>query len=265
MKSKLIPFCYLLLIIAIIPACDGDDDPAPEPQPRTYQDLESDFEAIDITSGIVDVSLQATDNLFWDVRIIPATISGNEKVPLVIALHGASGGSPDAHKSTACYVEPGLEELNAYIISPFGGLIPWFEQYNQQQILTLIELAKKFWPVDQDKIIVTGYSNGGNGSWFYAETRPEIFSAGIPMASSYSTYATDSTGRKIPTPLYVIHGENDELFPLAETQGWVQQSIDAGSDIQFVIAPGLGHYVPCDYVSYLENAVTWLKEDVWQE
>ena len=31
--------------------------------------------------------------------------------------------------------------------------------------------------------------------------------------------------------MYVIHGENDELFPLEETQGYVEATIDAGSDI----------------------------------
>ncbi|MBK8556750.1 MAG: hypothetical protein IPL65_13705 [Lewinellaceae bacterium] len=64
--------------------------------------------------------------------------------------------------------------------------------------------------------------------------------------------------------MYVIHGENDELFPLAETQSWVDQTIAAGSDITFVVAPGLTHYAPCDYVPYIQDAVTWLKDVVWQ-
>jgi predicted peptidase len=264
MQSKLYVFLAIILCALVLSACSSDDDPE-LPESRTYQDLENDFDAIDISPGLKDISLQATDNLFWDIRVIAPQLVGNDRRPLVIALHGASGGSSDAHKNTACYIEPGLASLDAFIISPFGGIIPWYEQANQQQILTLINLAKKFWPVDETKIVVCGYSNGGNGSWFYTETRSEIFSAGIPMASSYSTYATDSTGRKIDKPLYVIHGETDELFPLEETQAWVQQSIDAGSNIEFVIAPGLGHYTPCDYVPFLQDAASWLEEVVWTE
>ena len=251
----------LILSYFAFSGCGGDDDPS-GPEPRTYQDLEADFDAINISSGIQDVTLQATDALFWDVRIIPPNDLSTSR-PLVIALHGAWGGNPDAHKTTACYIEPGLENLDAFIISPFAGAVPWFDGSQQQQILTLINLATKFWPVDPDKVVVTGYSNGGNGSWFYAETRPEVFSAGIPMASSYSTFDTDSTGRKIETPLYVIHGENDELFPVDSTALWVQQSVNAGSTIEFVIAPGLTHNEPCSYVSYLQDAANWLTNTVW--
>ena len=64
-------------------------------------------------------------------------------------------------------------------------------------------------------------------------------------------------------PFLVIQGINDALFPLATTEGYVNASIDVGSNITFVIAAGLGHYQPCDYVSYLRDAATWLITDVW--
>ena len=83
------------------------------------------------------------------------------------------------------------------------------------------------------------------------------------MASSYSTTGPDDQPRKIDTPLYVIHGENDELFPLAETQAWVDQSVEAGSTIEFVVAPGLTHNQACDYVPYLKDAIEWLNTSVW--
>ena len=35
--------------------------------------------------------------------------------------------------------------------------------------------------------------------------------------------------------------------------------------IFFVVADGLGHYTPCDYVPYLKDAAIWLKEIVWME
>lgn len=182
---------------------------------------------------------------------------------MVLALHGASGGNPEAYKATACYVEPGLAGLNAFIISPCGGNGLWYEEYFQQEISTLMYLAKKYWPVELNKIAVTGYSNGGNGSWLFTEAMSTTFSASIPMASSYNILNPNGSGRKINIPMYVIHGLNDELFPLAQTQAWVQASQAAGSNITFVVAQGLGHYVPCNYVPYLQAAANWLKNTVW--
>jgi len=243
-------------------SCKKEEEPPP-PTPRTYTDLENDFEAIDISEGIVDVELKATDFTTWSVRIISPGIVEGETYPVVFTLHGAAGGSPTAHMFTACLAEPGLEALGAIIISPNGFLNLWHDGPNQQQILTLVNLAKKFWPVDTTKFLVTGYSNGGNGSWFYAETQPEIFSAAIPMASYYNTYDTEGNGRFIETPLYVIHGENDDLFPVEDVETWVGVTQDVGTNVTMVIAPGLTHIQPCDYVSYLQDGVIWLQNDIW--
>ena len=263
-KSIVLRFSFFTLAFSILflNGCNKESSP-PEIIPRTYQDLENDFDAIDISNGITDVSLKATDFITWDVRIISPGIEEGESYPLVFSLHGAAGGSPTAHMATACLVEPGLESLGAIIVSPNGYLHYWYEGPNITQVLTLVNLAKKFWPVDTTKIAVTGFSNGGNGSWFFAETRPEIFSAAIPMASSYNTYNTNGEGRFIETPLYVIHGEDDSLFPVDSTINWVSVTQSVGTDVTLVVALGLEHYEPCEYVSYLQEGALWIENEVW--
>jgi predicted peptidase len=119
--------------------------------------------------------------------------------------------------------------------------------------------------IDENKVVITGYSDGGNGSWFYAQYYSDLFSAAIPMASSYNSVGSDGIVPKIDIPLYVIHGENDDLFPLAQTEEWVNQSKNAGSSIEFVIASGLTHYEVCNYVGYLTTATNWLQNEVWSQ
>ena len=231
----------------------------------TFEDIEKEFQAIDITAGIQDVTIKIDENISWSFRVIPPTTIEASGNPLIITFHGASGGSPEAHKATECYVEPGMEYLNAFIISPNADIYQWYDQFNINQVLILTELAIDNWPIDASKIAANGYSNGGNATWLYVENRPDLFSAGIAMASSYDTSDEDGGGRKIDSPLWVIHGENDELFPVEITLQWAEQSIDAGSDITFVIADSLTHYKPCEYVPYLKEASIWLKDSVWAE
>ena len=135
--------------------------------------------------------------------------------PLVIDLHGASGGAGDAHQHTDCYVEPAFADLDVFILSPNGSIYTWPSLRNQEMLINLLVLALDQWPIDPARVVVTGYSNGGNGAWCFGETQPQLISAAIPMASSYSTTAPDGSTRLMPNPMYVIHGENDELFPLA--------------------------------------------------
>lgn len=262
--NRIFKFSILLLFTCCLVNCGGDDDVI-ETQTRTADDVRADFQALNILSGVNDLSLESTTKgIFWNFRVItPSTSSSSNKRPLVITLHGASGGSTEAHKNTECLVEPGLASLDAFIISPNAGTGEWYDQANQLQIVALVDLAKTYWDVDTSKVLVTGYSNGGNGSWFYADFFADIFSASIPIASSYNPKRADGTLTGIDVPMYVIHGEDDELFPVNETQTFVEQSRNAGSSIEFVIAPGLSHYKPCDYVSHLQDAAEWVKTEVW--
>ena len=257
-----IPRSFLICFLLV--GCSSDDPATETPKNLTFDEVEKTFSELDVQTGINDFSLEVPGNLTWDFRVIAPDVSDGDNKPLFVHLHGAAGGDPNAHKATSCYVEPGLENVEAYVISPNGGLNLWQEPINQSQVIGLVTLATKYWKIDPNRVVVMGYSNGGNGSWFFAETQPELFSAGIPMASSYNTTGLDGQPRKIETPLYVIHGEKDELFPLEDTQKWVDQSVQLGSPIELVVAPGLSHTEPCEYVPYLQDAVEWLQNTIWQ-
>lgn len=253
---------FALLITFSFASCSSDDD-APTTDRRSIKDLEADFQALNLQPGINDVSLENLNGSSWNFRvIIPENASSSER-PLVLTLHGAASGNANAHKNTACYAEPGFAALDPFIVSPNGGTQLWNSAFNQDLVIGLMYLTQKYLNVDRNKTVVTGYSNGGNGSWFYAEVYPEIFTASIPMASSYSTFSSNGSVRTIETPLYVIHGENDELFPVAETQEWVAATKEAGTNVTLEVAPGLTHYESCNYVPYLQNAASWLQDEVW--
>lgn len=255
----------LLLLFSVILSCSKKNESAPTPDPRTAQDVIDDFLSLDVQPGINDFRLETLVNdVYWNFRVVaPADATIDNLRPLVIDLHGASGGSPSAHQNTECYVETGLQVLDAFIISPNAGFDEWYDSTNQQQVLALIDLAKTYWYINPSQVIVTGYSNGGNGSWFYADYYPELFSAAIPMASSYDPERGTGEVPEIQVPLYVIHGEDDELFPIEVTEAFVDKSRDAGSSIEFVVATGLGHLDVCDYASYLADAATWVQTQIW--
>ena len=259
---------YIFFLLIFILSCGkSNDNTVVTPHTRTAEDVKNDFSNLEVKPGINDFRLESTvEGYYWNFRIIaPENASESNKRPLIINLHGgASNIYPDAHKSaSSCLAEPAFQDLNAYIISPNSNGYLWYDPINQIQILALVDLAKTYLPIDENKVAITGYSDGGNGSWFYADFHPDLFSAAIPMASSYNPARANGDIVKINIPLYVIHGENDELFPVSQTEEWVNQLIDVGSDIHFVIAAGLTHNQPCDYVDYLKDASNWLQTEVW--
>jgi predicted peptidase len=258
------PLFYCFFIIVALSCSSSGEEEAP-PVERTANDVIEDFKKLTINPGVNDLSLESTfSGYFWDFRLIaPQNSSSTDKKPLILRLHGsARSNAPEAHKSTDCLVEPGFENVDAYILSPNSKALQWYEDANVFQILALVDLVKTYLNVDINKTAVMGYSDGGNASWYFAQFYPELFKAAIPIATSYDT--TTSAGvTKIDIPLYVIHGEEDDLFPIEVTEGYVNASKDAGTDVTFVRAPGLVHNKPCDYVPYLKDAVAWLENSVW--
>ena len=214
------------------------------------------FKNFKAAPGTKDFKLTNDYGKRWKMRVnFPEEVQ--EENSLIIALHWAGGG--DTYREFKRLLDTArLEELNAIIVSPEGENLLWSTQNNIDKVLTIIENAQKYWNVDPKKIAVVGYSNGGNGSWYFAEHHPEKFSAAIPMASSYPA------NKKIDIPLYVIHGTKDELFPIKNTERYVRKTQEAGTQVTLVVNQKLSHFQGCLYVEDLWNAGEWLK-DLWKE
>lgn len=211
----------------------------------------------DVSKGIYDVSLQTTDGLNWQVKISIPKIETNTKYPLILALHWA-GGSETYKEFNDCLVSPAIRDFNAIVISPSSNGGHWVNDYNEYKVIDLVNKIKKYWPVNDKQIIVTGYSNGAIGSWEYAKKYPKLFSAAIAISGYYTT-------AKLKVPVYVIHGAKDELFNKNEVAIAIQNSRKKGSKIDFEILPGLSHYMGCFYSEALKRKLHKIKSEIWIE
>lgn len=187
-------------------------------------------------------------------------IPEGETVPLVLALHFSGGQGLPFLQSFALF---GLADLDAIIISPSAPKgSNWTTISTTAMLKELVESAIKDWPVDPKKVVVMGYSMGGYGTWNLLSSSPELFSAAIPIASSPNSWLeTISTG----VPIYAIHSELDQQIPLSEVESEVLALQNKGVDIQLVVAKNIDHYDADILVTYLYDAMDWLKYTIWAE
>jgi len=255
----------LFLVLSCGGSDDGPPDPVPDP-PRSIEDVINDFNTLTVNEGTNDLELESlVEGEFWKFRIIvPEGASSSNLRPLIVRLHGAAqSGSPSAHQSTACLVEPAFEGKDVFILSPNSNGMLWSEIKNIDQVRALIELTSNRFDIDSEKTVMTGYSDGGNGSWFFSQYFENLIAASIPMATSYLVKDGNGDVVKINVPMYVIHGSEDDLFPVEITEAYVEEHKEAGTDVTFVIADGLVHNEPCTYLDELKKAVVWLETEVW--
>lgn len=203
------------------------------------------IENFNLKEGVFDKSFTVGNSANWNMKLSIPKIKSGENYPLILALHWA--GNSTTYKGYAdCLAFPAFNNLGAIIVAPSGDGLHWTDPKNEKKIIDLIDEIKKYWPISERKIIITGYSNGGIGTWFLADKYPELFAAAIPIAGFYQP-------ANLRVPTYAIHGKADELFSVKEVENTIKLSREKGSEIELEIIDKFSHYMGCAYVEVLRK------------
>lgn len=195
---------------------------------------------------------------------IPQSYTGNQAVPLVLALHYGGEVTPFYGKGVLLYlVEPALRELGAVIAAPDCPGQGWDNAFSEAAVMELVQYIKENQNIDQQKIVVTGFSMGGIGTWYLAARHPEVFSAAIPMASRTDARTAKMIQEK-DIPICVIHSSADRVLPLSGIKKTVADLESHGKSVRFMILQGIDHYDTSGFIPGLKQAVPWLRE-IWQK
>lgn len=209
-----------------------------------------------VTEHIVTVNGKARRFGVW---VPPEGVTARH--PLVLFLWGAQR-HPRFKKALPCLVEPEIAQLSPIVIAPEASLGKggeWWRGPEASFALGLLRSAVFDWPVDDRKVVVMGYSNGGIGTWVFAQAYPQYFSAAIPMAFNHSVVG------KTPLPVFAIQGSKDELFGSADIVDAVAKLKMQGQDVTLTVRPRGSHFNPCDYQDQLAEARQWLTDKVWSD
>lgn len=199
--------------------------------------------------------------LYYGIKI-PPSYQPQQPVPLVLALHYGGYFSDYYGKSFAInLVEPGLEELEAIVISPTCPLGNWTTSVSETAVMALLDHILANYSIDQSRILVTGYSMGAIGTWYFAAKYPDIFSIAIPVSGTGMKQSEEML-KAIKARLYVIHSRNDEVCPFPDVEQLVDMLMAWGLPVEFRIVDDLTHYQTSEFVPYLEEAVPWI-QSIW--
>ncbi|CCX06474.1 Similar to hypothetical protein CIMG_06322 [Coccidioides immitis RS]; acc. no. XP_001242426 [Pyronema omphalodes CBS 100304] len=215
---------------------------------------------------------------FADLRppSINATCSSN-KLPILPSLHGA-GVDASSPQSKSGY--DSLPDLCAWLLLP-SGVTTWSGDDWHRWGLPDVEAAisaipawiqKTKWQrqdVDLKKWLVTGHSNGGQGTWYLLSHRSDNVIAAAPLSGYLSIPAYvpynlwhESDPRAmgqvkaaltsynhalvvpnmIGTPIYQQHGAADDNVPAWHSRRMHELLVEAGGDSAYAEVQGKGHF-----------------------
>jgi predicted peptidase len=181
-----------------------------------------------------------------------------EPVPLVLALH--FGGDPEGagRSMLDILIEPALGDLGAVIIAPDSLAGGWSGPQNEQAVNALMAAVDRSYAIDPKKVIVTGYSMGGQGTWYWADKYPDRFSAAVPVSGRPTPSA--ATWR---VPVFAVHSRDDQVNPIGPTEQRIAELKKRGLNAQLVVLTGITHFETDRFVDGLRRAVPWIQQ-IWK-
>jgi predicted peptidase len=212
-----------------------------------------------LTPGLHSLSLPRADEPAIHYALsIPRSYSPSRPVPLILALHFGVGGGDAAGAGgdvVQILIGPGFAELGAIIVAPDSVMGDWSSPENEKAVNALLDMVQARYSIDKKKVVVTGFSMGGAGSWHFAEKFPERFSAAIPVAGRPPASAS---GWRLP--VLAIHSRDDQVAPFGPTEARIAELQKAGVNAKLILLTGITHYETYRFRDALRQAIPWLRE-----
>jgi predicted esterase len=147
-----------------------------------------------------------------------------------------------------------LAGLKAIILAPdaLGG--DWTDAQNEKAAIWLTQSVQKTYAIDPKKVVITGFSLGGEGTLFIGSRHQDLFTAAIPVAAPLPS------GEEMwAIPVYVIHSDKDEIVSYSSAKKHAESLRARGLNVEFKTVNGLSHYKTGAYAPGVGEAVKWLQ------
>ena len=181
-----------------------------------------------------------------------------EKMPLVLQLHG-SGERGNGREELERVEKWGFPEMAKAGDYPCIFAFPQcpddtFWVARVESVLRFLDQLIDRYPVDTDRIYLTGLSMGGYGTWYTAMAAPKRFAAIAPVCGGGMPWNAEV----LKMPVWAFHGVIDASVSVRESDDMVAELVKCGADVRYSRVENVGHRVWLN--AYNEELLSWLLE-----
>lgn len=185
---------------------------------------------------------------------VPQGYTPAQKYPLVIWLHGAGSAgtdnigqiSLDNKLGTHFWARPENQAKHpAFVLAP-QSQAGWDDNGSKslsdelKQVLDILDIVRKDYSIDPDRMYIAGQSNGGIGAWGMITKKPGLFAAAVPLCGAGNPKLA---ARAVGTAVWAFHGAKDDTIPPDYSRTMINAMKQAGGQPRYTEYKDLGHEI----------------------
>jgi poly(3-hydroxybutyrate) depolymerase len=179
---------------------------------------------------------------------VPETYDPANKYQVRVQLHGGVGrpeGTVRGNGSIGALA--GVEQI--YVLPNAWADAMWWEDLQISNVRAILDSLKRAYNVDENRVVMSGVSDGGTGAYYYAMRDPTPFASFLPLngfVMILSNPANGITAQLFPNtllnrPFFVVNGGKDPLYPTAIVEPYVRHLQKGGVTLEYDPQPDAAH------------------------
>ncbi len=193
-------------------------------------------------TGFVPKSIEFEGQTYRYAVWVPGDYAPAKRWPVVLFLHGMGESGSDGEFHTTVGLGKAIrghpERFGALVVMPQLPVDCRWEGPMQDLALATLDATLREYNGDRDRIVLTGLSLGGYGTWLLGGRYPEKFCALLPICGGGNPADAAKLAR---LPIWCFHGDADAAVPVERSREMVEAVRAAGGQVRYTELPGVEH------------------------
>ncbi len=180
---------------------------------------------------------------------VPETYDPSRRYQVRFQLHGGVMNRTDSHIVGPGTVGAltGAEQI--YIVPYAWDAAPWWSDDQLLNLRAILDTAKRLYNVDENRVVVSGVSDGGTGAYYVAMRDTTPYASFLPLNGYWLVLASESLKVDGPLygnnlrdkPLFIVNGGRDPLYPTDLIDPHIEHFQKTGVSLVYRPQPDAGH------------------------
>jgi hypothetical protein len=203
----------------------------------------------DVPRGVIEGKHRSETGEYFYTLDVPQSYDPARPYQIRVQLHGGVGrletNAPPRPGSN-----PRLAGVEQIYVMPYAWRdAPWWTGRQVENVRTILDLVKRTYNVDENRVVLSGVSDGGTGAYYMAMRETTPFASFLPLNGFIQVLGNETAeadGDLFPNnllnkPLFIVNGGRDPMYPASVVGPIIEHFKNGGVDLVYRPQPNAAH------------------------